>query len=454
MPSHPAQALRARSRPTRPALARAPTVGAIRAMAVPASSSAITDAGPWAVRRGPPGEDVDGVREQRRQHHPGEDGRHGAGKRAGAAHPHEPCREADRPASQPGYGRDVGRTREQRSTWRRRGSASRAAPRRRRVAPGGGSAAGSPRGSQASSAWPGPARRSGSRPPSPRRPGATPSVPSSAPTRPRGRGWRRSRARAPSTSTVRAVQAVLRQRALGARRSASSALTRRSRAAPAGRRRAPRSARRGGSPAGPPARARTRRRAPPRRSAARSPATAPSSAGCTSSRATSPWWRTRKSRKPRARSASSARSTCFSRCRGDGDAVREPRGQAGRGRLVPGGEPQLARPGADLGLGEPRLQQRRAHGVLRGGHGAGAVVAHVVGVGAVEHGAQAALARHRRAGATTARSCRSSSGCWGWRRSAGPPSPASPPPARGCRSPRPPRARCPPSSSPRCRSCR
>ena len=46
--------------------------------------------------------------------------------------------------------------------------------------------------------------------------------------------------------------------------------------------------------------------------------------------------------------------------RGDGEAVREAAGQAGRRGLLPGREPQPPRELANLGLRQPRLEERRS----------------------------------------------------------------------------------------------
>ena len=74
-----------------------------------------------------------------------------------------------------------------------------------------------------------------------------------------------------------------------------------------------------------------------------------------------------------ARSADSARSTRASRPRRDRDAVGDPAGQAGGGRLVPGDETPVLRGGPDLGLGQPGVAQRRhrRHARRRPGYPAG-----------------------------------------------------------------------------------
>ena len=68
-----------------------------------------------------------------------------------------------------------------------------------------------------------------------------------------------------------------------------------------------------------------------------------------------------------ARTATSARSTRAEAVRGDLDAVRDPRGQAGGRRLVPGRQAPAARGLADLRLGEPGVAQRRDRAALGGG---------------------------------------------------------------------------------------
>jgi len=78
-----------------------------------------------------------------------------------------------------------------------------------------------------------------------------------------------------------------------------------------------------------------------------------------------------------------------------GDAVRETGGEAGRCRLIPGGEPHLPGPAADFPFGDSRLEQRGADAVLPGRHRAGPMVTHVVRIGAVEHRAQPPLSGHR-----------------------------------------------------------
>ena len=110
------------------------------------------------------------------------------------------------------------------------------------------------------------------------------------------------------------------------------------------------------------------------------------SSGATSMRATSPWCRTRRTRKPSARSASSAPSIARSFSSRDLGEIRNPRGQAGRRRLVPGGQTGLARQRADVVLGQPRFIERADDAELAGGTAAGPVVAAVVGVAAVGHG--------------------------------------------------------------------
>ncbi len=74
----------------------------------------------------------------------------------------------------------------------------------------------------------------------------------------------------------------------------------------------------------------------------------------------------------------------FKHLGGDAAAVFDARGEACRGGLVPDIERGGAGKGADVFLGQPSIGERREHGVLRGGLLAGAVVAGVVGVEAVD----------------------------------------------------------------------
>ena len=104
---------------------------------------------------------------------------------------------------------------------------------------------------------------------------------------------------------------------------------------------------------------------------------------------------------------------------GDGRAVREARGQAGHGRLVPGREVEGAREIADLGLPEPGVDQGRADAALpRRGH-ARAVVAEVVHGRAVGEVAQTLGLRRAARAARRAPPCRRSTGSEGSRRTPG-----------------------------------
>ena len=67
--------------------------------------------------------------------------------------------------------------------------------------------------------------------------------------------------------------------------------------------------------------------------------------------------------------------------RGDLDAIGDPGGQAGRGRLVGGAQAEAAGGLADLGLGQAGRHQRGEHAAGGRGPLAGPVVAQVVGVG-------------------------------------------------------------------------
>src|SRR5262249_24505519 len=76
--------------------------------------------------------------------------------------------------------------------------------------------------------------------------------------------------------------------------------------------------------------------------------------------------------------------------------VRNARRQARRRGLVPRCEPRRARPFADLVLAEIRLVERTDHAELARRLAAGTIIAAIVGVAAVDHGGEAALAREGR----------------------------------------------------------
>ncbi len=75
------------------------------------------------------------------------------------------------------------------------------------------------------------------------------------------------------------------------------------------------------------------------------------------------------------------------------DPVRDPTGQTGGGRQLPGRQIRVTRQATDLGLGQARLLQRRAHAELPRRSGPRPVVEPVVGVGAVQHAGVGALPR-------------------------------------------------------------
>ena len=75
----------------------------------------------------------------------------------------------------------------------------------------------------------------------------------------------------------------------------------------------------------------------------------------------------------------------FERFRGDATSVLDARGEAGGGGLVPDIERGVAGQHADIVLGQARISERGEYGVLDRCLLAGAVVAGVVGIEAVDH---------------------------------------------------------------------
>ena len=94
------------------------------------------------------------------------------------------------------------------------------------------------------------------------------------------------------------------------------------------------------------------------------------SAGVSSIRAMSPWWRTRSWPKPRRAEIILGRPDLLQALDLDRGLVGKARGQAGQRRLVPGRQAEMPGQRPDLLLGQPGLLERRADAQLPAGLGA------------------------------------------------------------------------------------
>ena len=111
-------------------------------------------------------------------------------------------------------------------------------------------------------------------------------------------------------------------------------------------------------------------------------------------RASGPWCLTLTTGKPRPCSSDSAAATVRSAVDRDALSVREPGGQAGRRRLLRGGQPQLAAEGPHFVLGETRVGKGPLHPGFVRGEASRTIVGLVVGYRAVNDGREAGLLAH------------------------------------------------------------
>ena len=124
----------------------------------------------------------------------------------------------------------------------------------------------------------------------------------------------------------------------------------------------------------------------------------------------SPWWRTRSTRYPSPLRRLLGAVDPGERLGLDRGAVRQPRGETRRGRLLRARDPERAGELPYLLLADPGLEQRMDDAVLLGRPQAGPPVAEIVGVGAGEQRLVAPPRGESRRAGSRARSCSGSSG--------------------------------------------